>query len=53
MKIFDIRGKMVFEKFIRGSGTVIWDAAGLGSGIYILKAVSEGRIFSRKLVLQR
>jgi hypothetical protein len=53
MKIYDIRGKMVFERAIQGTGTVPWDAAGMPSGVYVLKAVSGGRKYSRKLVLQR
>ena len=53
IKIYDIRGKMVFERLIQGSGTIIWDAAGLGSGVYMLKVLSAGKIHSHKLVLQR
>ena len=53
LQIFDICGKMVFERPIRGSGTVVWDAEGLGSGVYVLKVISGGKIYSRKLVLQR
>ena len=53
LQIFDIRGKMVFERAVQGAGTVVWDAAGLGSGIYVFKVISEGKIHSRKLVLQR
>lgn len=53
MKICDIRGKIVFERAIQSTGMAVWDATGLGSGVYILKAVSVGRKYSRKLVLQR
>jgi hypothetical protein len=53
MQIFDIRGKMVFERPIQGSGTLTWDARGLGSGLYMLKVFSVEKTYSRKLVLQR
>ena len=53
IKIFDISGKMVFERVIEGLGTVMWDASGLGSGVYVLKVLSAGKARSRKLVLQR
>jgi hypothetical protein len=53
LQIFDIRGKLVFSRPIQGSGTVIWDAAGQGSGVYVLKVLSTGKIRSRKLILQR
>jgi hypothetical protein len=53
LQIFDIRGKMVFERLIQDSGTFTWDASGLGSGVYVLKALSAGKTYSRKLVLQR
>jgi hypothetical protein len=53
LQIFDIRGKMVFERPVQGSGTVVWNAGELGSGVYVLKAVSAGRTYSRRLVLQR
>jgi ligand-binding sensor domain-containing protein len=53
MQIFNIQGKMVFERPIQGSGTVIWDASGLGSGVYVLKAFSARKTYSRKLILQR
>jgi hypothetical protein len=53
LQIFDIRGKMVFERPIQGSGIVIWDARGFGSGVYVLKLLSGGKTDSRKLILQR
>jgi hypothetical protein len=53
LKIFDISGKMVFERAIQGSGTLVWTAEDLGSGVYVLKVLSNGKIQSRKLVLQR
>ena len=53
VKIYDIRGKMVFETVVKGAETIVWDASGLGSGVYVLKVISGGKIQSRKLVLQR
>jgi len=53
LQIFDLRGRLVFSRPIQGSGTVTWDASGLGSGVYLLKALSAGKTYSRKLVLQR
>ena len=53
MRIFNIRGRLVFERAIQGSGTVIWDASDLGSGVYVLKALSAGKTYSRKIILQR
>ena len=53
IQIFDIRGKIVFERPIQRSGTVMWNASNLGSGVYILKVLSAGKIYSHKLVLQR
>ena len=53
MRIYDIRGKMVFERAVQDMGTVLWDAGSLPGGVYVLTVVSRGQKFSRKLVLQR
>ena len=53
LQIFDIRRKMVFRRVVQGSGTLIWVAKGLGSGVYVLKIISGGKKYSRKLILQR
>jgi hypothetical protein len=53
MKIFDIRGKVVFKKVVKGAGAVIWNAEELGSGVYLLEAAAGSKKYRRKLVLQR
>jgi hypothetical protein len=53
LKIYSINGQMVYQKRIKGSGVLLWEAKGLSSGIYILKAQIGNRRYSRKLVLQR
>ena len=51
MKIFDIRGKMVFERSIKGSETIVWDARGLNSGMYCFKISAGNSTFIKKGIL--
>jgi hypothetical protein len=53
IRIYDIRGRIVYGKKIFGSGVVEWNAAGMPEGVYLLRAQVGEKRYSRKLILQR
>ena len=53
LKIYNISGKPVFSENIKDQGIIEWNASGLASGVYIVKAKIGNKIYSRILLLQK
>jgi hypothetical protein len=57
--IYNINGKLIeyFQSAIihpsRHEGTIEWDASGLPSGVYIVRAETGGRVFRKRICLVR
>lgn len=51
INIFDMQGKMLYERVFTGGGRLNVDS-GLKSGIYSVKARSEGLSFTKKLIVR-
>jgi hypothetical protein len=51
LKIFDVRGKKVFDKAVTGSGAVIWNAANHSSGIYVVRVRVGGNTYLKRVSL--
>jgi hypothetical protein len=50
LAIYDIHGRMVHR--VHASHTT-WDASGLPSGVYLIKAFAHGKTLTRRIMLQR
>jgi len=53
IRIYDIQGKMIENFANLKSNSITWDASGLPSGVYILKATIDGQQYSKKFLLQK
>jgi hypothetical protein len=53
ISIYNIKGELVEEFKELKSNSIVWHAAGLSNGIYILRFIHRNRVFSRKIVLQK
>lgn len=53
LRIYDVAGRVVFSKAIKGAGKFNWMPGKAANGIYVLKVKVGDKIYSRKLVLQR
>jgi len=55
LKVFDLLGRevatLVNGKILAGSHTIVWDAAGLPSGMYLCRMEAERFVGTRKMVL--
>jgi hypothetical protein len=51
--IYDLNGKMVANFGTVKENRVVWTGAGFSSGIYLVKAKTNGRQFTKKLLLSR
>jgi len=51
LKVFNTAGKIVAS--FEGKGEIVWNAGRLPSGLYLLKAVSGGRVYTTRLLLSR
>ena len=51
ISIYDNQGRLLFEKVSANTGKLDIDS-GLKTGIYIVKAISEGMIITKKLIIQ-
>jgi len=51
IKIFDTRGAVVAS--FKGQGGIVWNAQDLPSGVYLVRANSGNRVFTKKLFLNR
>jgi len=49
-EIFDIDGKIVYEKNIAGSGNINWNPTYESSGMYFFKIVTNGDVIERKSI---
>ncbi|MES2688901.1 MAG: T9SS-dependent M36 family metallopeptidase [Bacteroidota bacterium] len=49
--IYDISGKQVYSRQLTGSGKVSVESNTLQNGLYILKAESNGAVYSNKLII--
>ena len=51
LQLFNINGSMVGEKIFFNARQLNWDMPNtLNSGIYILRAVVDGELFSKKII---
>jgi hypothetical protein len=53
LQIFNISGKLVFSKHLKGRGFVKWHAGGLPSGLYLLRAKAGHQTCTKRLILQK
>lgn len=51
LQLFDLRGRVVFEKEVNGAGLVGIDTGGLASGIYSVRLVKDVKSQSRLLMV--
>jgi hypothetical protein len=51
LKIFDIRGKQVFQKLLRNSKEAI-DLSNFGGGIYLLQFQYKDELIHAKIIIQ-
>lgn len=51
--IYDISGKQVYSQQLTGAGSVKVESNTLQNGLYILKAESNGAVYSNKLIIAR
>jgi len=51
VRIFDVQGKLLYKRVFNNKGKLEIDS-GLSSGIYIIKARSEGSSFTKKLIVK-
>lgn len=52
INLFDINGRKVLSKTVNMSGQATFNTAGLSTGIYVLKLVSNGKAQTEKLIVQ-
>ena len=50
ISLFDLRGKLLYRQVVSGSQTI--DVGEWPAGQYVLRAVSGGRIYTRKMIKQ-
>ena len=57
LRIYDLRGKeietLLNERRQAGQHTVVWNAAGVPSGVYLYRLEAGNRISTKKLILQK
>jgi extracellular elastinolytic metalloproteinase len=51
VELYDITGKQVYNQTLTGTETVTINAKGLPIGVYILKTLSNGKVFTGKLLI--
>jgi len=51
--IYDIRGKVIRKKVKVRSNKFRWNASGHANGIYLLKVISDNKVYQKKLVLHK
>lgn len=51
--IYDLSGRLLLSRQMMSNGGFEWKPHGLPAGIYLLKAIADGKNYSRKLILQR
>ena len=50
IKIYGINGRVVYERKVSGNGRMEWRPEGLPTGVYLLKAVMDGKSTARRIV---
>ena len=55
LKVYDMSGKMVdvLSEGLQGSGTAVWNADGMQSGVYMMKLTVGDQVSMKKVVLMR
>jgi hypothetical protein len=53
VSIYTVNGKCVRQYRDIKAGKVVWNAGGLASGVYILKAETNGKRFMKRIMLQK
>ncbi|OGU98196.1 MAG: hypothetical protein A3J84_07700 [Ignavibacteria bacterium RIFOXYA2_FULL_37_17] len=53
LSIYTVQGKLVLAKEVSGRGAFQWDARGLGSGVYVYKLKTGGRVVSKRALFVR
>lgn len=50
VEIYDVAGKMLYNKNFTPSKNIQLDLSHFSSGVYLLKAISDGKLFNSKLI---